>query len=48
MKVNTYRVMVRGDLEAGDSDLFQGIISMFIPLGNPPSNNSKSLESFWY
>jgi len=40
--------MVREDLESGCSGLFQGFISMFIPFGNPPSNNSKLLESFCY
>jgi hypothetical protein len=40
--------MVREDIEEGGSDLFQGIISMFIPFGNPPSNNSKILERYRY
>jgi hypothetical protein len=48
MKVNGYRLMVREDMEAGGSDLFQDIISMFIPFGNPLSNNSKSLERYHY
>jgi hypothetical protein len=40
--------MVRENLEAGDSDLLQGIISMLIPFGNPLSNNSNILERYRY
>jgi hypothetical protein len=40
--------MVKEDLEAGGSDLLQGIISMLIPFGNPFSNNSKILERYRY
>jgi hypothetical protein len=40
--------MVRENLEAGGSNLLQGIISMLIPFGNRLSNNSKILERYRY
>lgn len=48
LKVNAYRLMVRENLEAGGSNLLQGIISMLIPFGNRLSNNSKILERYRY